>query len=120
MPKPPRSAPSPVRVVELLTFPLVQLLDVTGPAQVFASANGIVLASGGPPPYKLKVVAQGGTQVTASAELKLSTQSLPLEGSAVDTLMVAVGRGVEAAAADPVIVDWVLMRAKKARRIRSG
>jgi hypothetical protein len=43
MPKPPRSAPSRVRVVELLTFPLVQLLDVTGPAQVFASANDVVL-----------------------------------------------------------------------------
>ena len=119
MPKLPRFAPTSVRVVELLAFPLVQLLDVTGPAQVFASANDIVLASGGPPPYKLKVVAQGGTQVTASAGLKLSTQSLPLEGSAVDTLMVAGGRGVEAAAADPVIVDWVQMRAKQARRIAS-
>jgi hypothetical protein len=43
MPKPPRFAPSRVRVVELLTFPLVQLLDVTGPAQVFASANDVVL-----------------------------------------------------------------------------
>jgi transcriptional regulator GlxA family with amidase domain len=119
MSKLPRSAPSRVRVVELLTFPLVQLLDVTGPAQVFASANDFVLTSGGLPPYELKVVAQGGAQVTASAGLKLSTQSLPLEGSAVDTLMVAGGRGVEAAAADPVIVDWVQMRAKRARRIAS-
>ena len=119
MPKIPRSAPSRVRVVELLTFPLVQLLDVTGPAQVFASANDFVLESGGPPPYELKVVAHGGAQVKASAGLKLSTQSLPREGSAVDTLMVAGGRGVDAAAADPVIVDWVQMRAKRARRIAS-
>ena len=119
MPIPPRSSPSRVRVVELLTFPLVQLLDVTGPAQVFASANEFVLESGGRPPYELKVVAQGGAQVTASAGLKPSTQSLPQEGSLVDTLMVAGGRGVEAAAADPVIVDWVQMRAKRARRIAS-
>src|ERR1700677_670067 len=101
MPKHPRSAPSPVRVVELLTFPLVQLLDVTGPAQVFASANDFVLKSGGPPPYELKGVARGGAQVRAAAGLKVSTQSLTREGSAVDTLMVAGGRGVEAAAADP-------------------
>jgi transcriptional regulator GlxA family with amidase domain len=119
MPKLPRSAPSPVRVVELLAFPLVQLLDVTGPAQVFASANDFALESGGRPPYELRVVAQSGAQVTASAGLKLSTQSLPREGAAVDTLMVAGGRGVEAAAADPVIIDWVQLRAKRARRIAS-
>jgi transcriptional regulator GlxA family with amidase domain len=119
MPKLPRFAPSPVRVVELLAFPLVQLLDVTGPAQVFASANDFVLESGGRPPYELKVVSQSGAQVTASAGLKLSTQSLPPGGAAVDTLMVAGGQGVEAAAADPVIIDWVRLRAKRARRIAS-
>jgi transcriptional regulator GlxA family with amidase domain len=119
MPKRPRSLPSPVRVVEFLAFPLVQLLDVTGPVQVFASANDFVRKSGGRPPYELKVVAQSGAQVTATAGLKLWTQSLPLEGAAVDTLMVAGGRGVEAAAADPVIIDWVQLRAKRARRIAS-
>jgi transcriptional regulator GlxA family with amidase domain len=91
-------------VVELLTFPLVQLLDVTGPIQVFASANDLVLEGGGRPPYVLKVVAQSGTQVTASAGVKLSTVPLPLGG---------------AAAADPVIIDWVRARAKRARRIAS-
>jgi transcriptional regulator GlxA family with amidase domain len=119
MPKHPRCTPSSVRVVELLAFPLVQLLDVTGPVQVFATANDFVLESGGRPPYELKVVAQSGAQVMASAGLKLSTQSLPLEGAAVDTLMVAGGRGVEAAAADPVIIDWVKLRAKRARRVAS-
>ena len=33
--------------------------------------------------------------------------------------MVAGGQGVEAAAADPVIIDWVQARAKRARRIAS-
>jgi transcriptional regulator GlxA family with amidase domain len=119
MPKLPRFAPSSVRVVELLAFPLVQLLDVTGPAQVFASANDFVLESGGRPAYELKVVSQSGAPVTASAGLKLSTQPLPPQGAAVDTLMVAGGQGVEAAAADPVIIDWVRLRAKRARRIAS-
>ena len=119
MPKYPRSSPSSVRVVELLAFRLVQLLDVTGPMQVFASANDFVRKSGRSLPYELKVVAQNGAQVTSSAGLKLSTQSLPRAGAAVDTLMVAGGRGVEAAAADPVIIDWVQMRSKRARRIAS-
>src|SRR5580704_17267096 len=86
MPKSPRSSPNVVRVVELLAFPLVQLLDVTGPIQVFASANDLVLQAGGRPPYDLQVVARGGAQVTASAGLKLSTTPLPLARAAVDTL----------------------------------
>ena len=106
MPKSPRFAPSAVRVVELLAFPLVQLLDVTGPFQVFASANDLVLEAGGRPPYDLQVVARSGSQVMASSGLKLSTAALPPPGAAVDTLMVAGGQGVDAAAADPAITEW--------------
>jgi transcriptional regulator GlxA family with amidase domain len=115
----PRSTPRAVRVVELLAFPLVQLLDVTGPSQVFASANDLVVEAGGRPPYELKVVARGGAQVTASAGLKLSTAPLSPGGADVDTLIVAGGGGVEAAAADPEIIDWVQARAKRARRVAS-
>jgi transcriptional regulator GlxA family with amidase domain len=120
MPKHPRSPPKATRVVEVLVFPLVQILDVTGPIQVFASANDFVMESGGRPPYELKVVAHGGTPVTASAAgLKLSTLSLPLASEPVDTLMIAGGPGVDAAAADPAIIHWVQRRAQKASRIAS-
>lgn len=115
----PRSAPTSVRIIEVLAFPLVQLLDVTGPIQVFASANDYVLEAGGRPPYVLKVVTRDGAQVTASAGVKLSTSALPPVNAAVDTLMVAGGQGVGAAAADPVIIEWVQARAKRARRIAS-
>jgi len=119
MPQSPRFAPTAVRVVELLAFPLVQLLDVTGPFQVFASANDLVLEAGGRPPYDVQVVTRSGAQVTASAGLKLSTAPLSHASATVDTLMVAGGRGVEAAAADPAIIEWVQARAKRARRIAS-
>lgn len=119
MTKTPRFAPPAVRVVEMLAFPLVQLLDVTGPFQVFASANDLVRQEGGRPPYELRVVARGGAQVTASAGLKLSTAPLLLTGAAVDTLIVAGGQGVDAAAADPAIIGWVMARAKRARRLAS-
>jgi hypothetical protein len=35
MPKSPRSSPNTVRVIDVLTYPAVQLLDFTGPIQVF-------------------------------------------------------------------------------------
>ena len=119
MPITPRSAPNTVRVIELLAFPAVQLLDVTGPLQVFTSANDLVVEAGGSRPYDVRVVARGGSSVSTSAGLKLSTLPLPLASVAVDTLMVAGGGGVEAAAADPVIVKWVQARARRARRIAS-
>jgi len=103
----------------MLAFPSVQVLDVTGPLQVFATANDHVAEAGGSPPYAPSVVAQGGHGVAASAGLGLAADPLPPVGAAVDTLMVAGGPGIEAAAADPVLVEWVRGRARQARRVAS-
>ena len=119
MPNSPRSAPNAVRVIDVLTYPAVQLLDVTGPVQVFASANDIVAEAGGARPYALRVVAQGGQGVTASAGLVLAAGPLPPIGERLDTLLVAGGEGAEAAAEDPALVDWVRERATQARRVAS-
>ncbi|MGO8908489.1 MAG: GlxA family transcriptional regulator [Bradyrhizobium sp.] len=123
MPKPPRSTPtsrtSAVRVIEVLAYPSVQLLDVTGPLQVFASANDLVAEAGGTSPYLLRVVAKGGQDVTASAGLGIATRPLSRISAALDTLIVAGGPGVEAAASDPALVDWVRRRAERARRVAS-
>jgi transcriptional regulator GlxA family with amidase domain len=119
MPKNPRFPPNPVRVIEVLAYPAVQLLDVTGPLQVFASTNDLVAKAGGTPPYLLRVVAKGRQGVTASAGVGLATHPLPRRGAAVDTLMVAGGPGVEAAIADSGLLEWVGDRANKARRVAS-
>jgi transcriptional regulator GlxA family with amidase domain len=57
--------------------------------------------------------------VSASAGLGLTTQELPRPGAALDTLLIVGGPGVEAAAADAALVDWVRRRARKARRVAS-
>jgi transcriptional regulator GlxA family with amidase domain len=119
MPNSPRSSPNPIRVIDVLAYPAVQLLDVTGPIQVFASANVQVAEAGGTPPYLLKVVAQEGGGVTASAGVTLAANPLTQPGDALDTLLVAGGEGAEAAAENPVLVDWVRQRATKARRVAS-
>ena len=119
MPELPPSAPNVVRAIEVLAYPSVQLLDVTGPLQVFASANDHVAAAGGMPPYALRIVAQGGRGVTATAGLELVAEPLPAAAAPVDTLVVAGGEGVEAAAADPALVEWVRERARQARRVAS-
>jgi transcriptional regulator GlxA family with amidase domain len=124
MPKSPRFQPIPVRgnsarVVEVLAYPLVQLLDVTGPLQVFASANDHVAQAGGTPPYVLRVVAKGGQGVMATAGLGIATGPLPRTGTPPDTLIVPGGPGVDAAGADTALVDWLRQRANRARRVAS-
>ena len=119
MPKSPRSSPNAIRTIEVLTFPAVQLLDVTGPLQVFASANDHVTRAGGAPPYRLGAVAQDGGGVTATAGVWLAAGPLSLRGEALDTLIIAGGPGVEAAAANPALVDWLRRRATQARRVAS-
>jgi transcriptional regulator GlxA family with amidase domain len=119
MPKSPRFSPNAVRVIDVLAYPAVQLLDVTGPVQVFASANDFVAETGGARPYALRVVAQGGEGITSSSGVALAAGPLTRSSDELDTLIVAGGQGVEAAAENPILVDWVRERAARARRVAS-
>jgi len=103
--------------VEILAFPSVQLLDVAGPLQVFASANERL---GHPaPPYAPRVIGPGEPILSASAGLRLIAEPLPPAEGPLDTLVVAGGPGVVAACADPALLDWVRARASRARRVAS-
>src|SRR5215469_12900344 len=84
-----------------------------GAVQVFASANDVVVNTGGTRP----VVAQGGKGAIASAGVTLAAGPLTKGGQAIDTLLVAGGEGAEAAAEKRVLVDWVRQRATRARRV---
>ena len=114
----PHSSPAPPRIIEVLAYPSVQLLDVTGSLQVFASANDQVAEAGGAPPYAMRIVAPGAG-VTASAGVGLATETLPPADAVLDTLIIAGGPGVELAAADPHLVGWLRDRAGHARRVAS-
>ena len=115
MPKNPRIPPNRPRIIEILAFPAVQLLDVAGPLQVFASAN----ERAGGAPYELRVVAMSGSMVTTSAGLGLSAGPLSAVHSPLNTLVIAGGRGVDDAAGDLALLDWVQGRAARARRVAS-
>jgi transcriptional regulator GlxA family with amidase domain len=120
MPKDPRFRPKQQpRVIEILAYPRVQLLDVAGPLQVFASANELAASHGEAPLYAPRVVSAGAPVVTASAGLELVAAPLPRARAALDTLLVAGGPGVHDAAADPALLGWVRARATRARRVAS-
>jgi transcriptional regulator GlxA family with amidase domain len=118
MPNNPPFAPSPRRV-ELLAFPDVQLLDITGPFQVFASANRHTQESGQSPPYTLKVVAADPGTILSSAGFAFLAEALPSADEPLDTLVIAGGHGIRAAFRDHALVDWVRQRATVTRRVTS-
>src|SRR5262245_26016990 len=90
------SGQTEMRRIELLAYPDVQLLDVSGPLQVFASANDFLMQAGKPSPYEVLVVA-ASPRIRTSAGLVLEAAALPAHGLEVDTLIVPGGWGVNAA-----------------------
>lgn len=118
-PNAPPFPPDGARIVEVLAYPSVKLLDVTGPVQVFATANSLMKQAGKSEPYVIRVVADSGRQVEASGGLALAVRPLPSPGAELDTLVVAGGEGVGDAAANAKLLAWLRQRAGKARRTAS-
>ena len=107
------------RIVHVLAFDNVQVLDVTGPLQVFASANDLARQRGLPVPYAVSVIAAQTAPVMTSAGLALVAEPLPAADSPCDTLVIAGGWGVYGAAEDPALVGWVREKAQHTRRMAS-
>ncbi|QKD03635.1 GlxA family transcriptional regulator [Mesorhizobium loti] len=107
-----------MRRIEILAYPDIQLLDVSGPLQVFASANDFRMQAGEPAPYAVTVVA-ASPRIRTSAGLVLETAALPVHGSGIDTLIVPGGCGVNAACEDPELVQWIIGRSRDATRTAS-
>ena len=128
MPIDPQIPPEPHRIA-ILGFPDVQLLDVTGPFQVFASANRLAEEAGSAAPYALSVisasvVSPSGVSVVAgpivsSSGLVLLAETLPAADQRLDTLIIAGGPGVRTAYRDRALVDWVRQRAGVTPRVAS-
>ena len=117
---PPTSLTQPVaRAIEMVALQEVQLLDVTGPLQVFATTNETIAKGGGVPAYTVRVVARQTRSVTTSAGIMFAVDDLPAPDTPIDTLIVAGGPGVQRAATDAELVSWVKARAETARRTAS-
>lgn len=107
------------KIIHVLAFANVQVLDVTGPLQVFASANDLARQQGLPLPYAVNVIAAQAEPVMTSAGLALVAEPLPGAETPCDTLVIAGGWGVYGAAEDPDLVAWVQDKARHSRRVTS-
>ncbi|MEV7725244.1 DJ-1/PfpI family protein [Streptomyces sp. NPDC087917] len=112
--------PTPHRVV-IAVFPDVDLLDVTGPAEVFALANEEIGSRAG---YRVRLAGPTAGAVRTSAGVRLLADlSFAEVGGDVDTLLVPGAVDVTdagpVALIDPDVVAWVKETAPHARRVAS-
>ena len=104
-------------IVEILAFPRAQLLDIAGPAQVFAFANDLTPRDR-PRPYTIKIVSNAAEIVTSSG-LTIRSEIISSNAEQLGTLIVSGGSGVDEACRDWRLVDWIRDRAARASRIAS-
>ena len=116
---PPPTEPSPEvpreRDVVIVTFDSAQILDVTGPLEVFSHASRFLPAVR----YRTQVVTTRGGPVIASCGLEFASTAISEVTGPVDTLMVAGGAGIDAAVADTELLAHIRRLASDARRVTS-
>ena len=109
--------PRPCRIV-LLAYEHMNLLDLSGPLQAFASAARRH-SNGGAPLYDTIVASAAGGLVTSSAGLAFMTTPLDaLDQLPIDTILVPGGCAGDRYEAPP-LVAWLRRRAPQARRVAS-
>ncbi|CAN5904389.1 GlxA family transcriptional regulator [soil metagenome] len=112
-------APTPRRIV-FLAYDEMNLLDLAGPLQAFATANRISQAGGGPTLYDTIVASARGGSVMSSAGLAVETRAVAtLAGMNIDTLITAGGCKGEEFIVCPELVAWIARRANSVRRLCS-
>jgi transcriptional regulator GlxA family with amidase domain len=101
--------------VVIVTFDSAQILDVTGPLEVFSSATRFVLAA----QYDTQLVSVAGGSVLSTSGMEFITTRLAEVAGPVDTLMVAGGRDMDDACADQELLAHLRRLAPEARRVTS-
>jgi transcriptional regulator GlxA family with amidase domain len=110
------------RRIAIVAFPDVQVLDVTGPHEVFSLAHRF--RPEGDPGYAVELLAAVAGPLRASSGLGLMADR-PLgppadkANSVIDTVVVAGGNGTAAAAADDRLTGWLVAVEPGCRRLAS-
>ena len=110
------------RRVGLIAFADANLLDLSGPAQVFATAaeQAQLLSASNAPPYQLVLLSAIGGSVRTSAGISMETAALAdVSPADLDTVLVSGGHGAETAAKDVMLLDWLKAAARQSRRVGS-
>ncbi|HVT77204.1 MAG TPA: DJ-1/PfpI family protein, partial [Acidimicrobiales bacterium] len=106
---------APRRIV-VVVFDGIQSLDVTGPVEVFSTAN----RETGGDHYRFEVISSSGRDVVASSGLRFGVDgAISAVRGAIDTLVVVGGGGTTDAVRDTKLIEGVRRVARRSRRVTS-
>lgn len=112
--RPSATIASEPRVV-IVGFASAQILDITGPLEVFSSASRFLPI----PRYATEIVSVDGGSVLSSSGLEFASTPIDDVVGPIDTLVVSRGRDMDLAAADAKLVDNIRRLAGRSRRVTS-
>ena len=101
--------------IVVVTFDAAQILDVTGPLEVFSTASRFIESA----TYRTQVVTTRGGPVMATCGLEFASSPISSVFGTVDTLIVAGGTGIHVATEDEKLLHHVRRLAAQARRVTS-
>ena len=108
----------PCRVV-VLTHEHMNVLDLSGPVQAFATA-GRQMSASGKAGYEIVVASVDGGLITTSSGLQVMTAPLSaLDALAIDTILAPGGCKGEEFDSPPRLIEWIRRRAPTVRRLCS-
>lgn len=107
--------------VVMFAYPDAQVLDVTGPLEIFGRAARLLCDRGisSNLAYTVEVVAREAGPLRTSSGIRLIAERAYQDVQAADTLLVTGGIGFRAAMEDPAVLAWLRRLAGRATRIGS-
>jgi transcriptional regulator GlxA family with amidase domain len=101
--------------IVIVGFPSAQILDITGPLEVFSTASRFLAI----PRYATQLVSSDGGPVLSTSGLEFATSPIAEVVDDIDTLVVSGGRDMGEATADSKLVDNIRRLAGQSRRVTS-
>src|SRR5258708_7819594 len=98
------------RRIVMVAFPDAQILDITGPLEVFGRAARLLSDERGwrVPAYSVEIVATKAGALTTSSGIRLiADRSIANVRGPIDTLLVAGGIGTADALRDRALIEWL-------------
>jgi transcriptional regulator GlxA family with amidase domain len=110
-----------LKTIACLLYPNVMSLDVTGPLQVFASANVERQRQGLPALYRLVVLGQQAGAIATSAGFQLVAEQAwrEIDAAQIDTLLIPGGLGEQAQCQNQELLSWLRAAEPQVRRLGS-
>jgi transcriptional regulator GlxA family with amidase domain len=111
-----------VRNVAIVAYPGIEILDVTGPMEVFAFANILLQLSdlSNEAAYAIELLAAKPGPLSASCGLQIiANRAYSDVQKGIDTLIIAGTTNIDYLLCDPELQDWVRAMAPRVRRMSS-